>query len=168
MYEKLANQGDYGAQLDLAGLYDTEKEYEKALNWYQRCLKNPEMPLSSESLIAFIIGVYYEEGRGIEQNYQVAVEWFKKSAEKEYASAQSHLAECYYRGKGVEKNYEKAVEYFKKVPDDEYAQYVLGWCYEHGQGVNVDLNEAIKWYKKAAGNGETNAQKQLNELGVIY
>ena len=60
------------------------------------------------------IALCYDEGKGIVQDYQKAVEWYSKAAEQDYHKAQSRLAMCYYKGNGVEQNYQKAIEWFEK------------------------------------------------------
>jgi hypothetical protein len=47
------------------------------------------------------IGVLYAQGRGVEQNYTVAANWFRKSANQGYANAQFNLGFIYYNGNGV-------------------------------------------------------------------
>ena len=56
------------------------------------------------------LGVMYEKGGGVAQDYVKAVEWYRKSAEQGYAIAQCNLGNMYYRGRGVEQDYTKAVE----------------------------------------------------------
>ncbi len=48
------------------------------------------------------------------------------------------------------------------------AQHALGVCYHHERGVIQDLREAVQWYRKAAQQGNTNARKNLREVGEIW
>lgn len=98
------------------------------------------------------LGVRYFEGDGVPQDYQEAVKWFQKAAEKEYPMGQFHLAICYENGHGVEKDLKEAANWFRKAAeqDNEYAQYRLASCYEEGNGVEEDFVEAMKWYRKVA------------------
>ena len=50
----------------------------------------------------------YYYGKGIEQNYRVAAEWYKKAADQKYAFALAKLAEMHLSGEGVEKSQPKA------------------------------------------------------------
>ena len=47
---------------------------------------------------------------------------------------------------------------------DAEAQNFLGWMYAHGSGVRKSKAQAIKWYRKAAGQGDSDAKRALQEL----
>jgi hypothetical protein len=42
----------------------------------------------------------------------------------------------------------------------------LAYLYASGKGVAPDLQQAIAWYQKAAAQGDADAQKGLQALGV--
>lgn len=110
------------------------------------------------------LGKCYFQGQGIQQNYFIALSWFRQSAEKNLAEAQYYIGICYYFGQGFPKpDYEQAAKWFEKAALQEYAdaQYMLGICYEKGQGVKLDLKTARKWYEKAAQNGNKKAIGKL-------
>ena len=46
----------------------------------------------------------YSEGRGVEQDYEEAVKWYRKAAEAEHAQAQAILGFIYFKGQGVEQD----------------------------------------------------------------
>ncbi|MBR0075085.1 MAG: sel1 repeat family protein, partial [Synergistaceae bacterium] len=48
----------------------------------------------------------------VEQNFQEAVKWYHKAAERGYALAQYNLGEMYVYGKGVEQNITQAKKWF--------------------------------------------------------
>ncbi len=52
-----------------------------------------------------ILGKCYLTGRGVKQDYTIAVEWFQKSSKINHAYAQMNLGDCYKNGWGVDKNY---------------------------------------------------------------
>lgn len=62
----------------------------------------------------------YRRGRGIEQNYAKAFEWYKKAAEQGHKRAQYNLGVMYAMGQGIEKNISKAREWFQKAADQGY------------------------------------------------
>ena len=113
------------------------------------------------------IGLCYEYGRGVTQNYNEAVKWYRKAAEQGNASAQNNLGGCYYNGRGVTQDYYEAVKWYRKAAEqgDATAQNNLGTCYEKGRGVTQDYNEAVKWYRKAAEQGNANA---MSWMGYIF
>ena len=50
----------------------------------------------------------FENGKGIEQDYKIAQNWYKRSAEQDNIEAAFALGSIYYKGKGLEKNNEEA------------------------------------------------------------
>ena len=56
----------------------------------------------------FNLGVMYDQGKGVEQDYKQAVYWYKKSAEQGYANAQYNLGVRYYNGDGVTRDIVKS------------------------------------------------------------
>ena len=113
------------------------------------------------------VGDMYDHGRGVEQSYEKAVEWYRKAAEQGYANTQCRLGSMYHDGRGVEQSYKTAVEWYRKSAEQEYAaaQCNLGVMYEYGQGVEQSYEKAVEWYRKAAEQGYANAQCNL---GVMY
>ncbi|MBP5544012.1 MAG: SEL1-like repeat protein [Kiritimatiellae bacterium] len=109
------------------------------------------------------LGYCYYHGRGVEENAEEAVKWYRKAVEQGNASAQNNLGNCYYKGSGVEKNAEEAVKWYRKATNQGYAiaQSNLGLCYENGRGVEKNAEEAVKWYRKAAEQGYATAQSNL-------
>lgn len=61
-------------------------------------------------------------GFGVKKNEAKAVELYKKSANQDYAPAQSALADCYERGIVVEKDKEKAVELYQLAFQNGYQE----------------------------------------------
>ena len=47
------------------------------------------------------LGVMYDKGLGVLQDYKTAVKWYRLSAEQGYAPAQYNLGLMYYYGEGV-------------------------------------------------------------------
>ena len=44
----------------------------------------------------YYLGIMYDEGQGVPQDYQAAAKWYTIVAEKGYPEAQRHLALLYY------------------------------------------------------------------------
>ena len=109
------------------------------------------------------LGDCYYEGKGVSEDYEQAVFWYRKAAEQGYVKAQHDLGYCYQYGKGVEKDYEQAVYWYRKAADqgNASAQNNLGYCYRHGLGVPEDNEQAVQWYRKAAEQGYASAQFNL-------
>ena len=77
------------------------------------------------------LGLMYDMGKDVDQDYQKAFEWYEKSANQGLASSQSRLGSMYRYGKGVEVNHAKATEWYFKAYEqgDEIAGYQLGTIY---------------------------------------
>jgi hypothetical protein len=94
-----------------------------------------------------LLGVSYEHGDGVPQDFAEAVNWFRKAAAQGHAAAQCLLGESYYQGEGVPRDYAEAVKWFRRAADQGQAgaQYDLGLCYRDGEGVTKNYLEACKW-----------------------
>jgi TPR repeat protein len=68
------------------------------------------------------LGVCYENGQGVEQDYTQAAQWYRKAAEQGLAEAQYNLGVCYYNGDGVEQDYTQAVYWFRKAAEQGLAE----------------------------------------------
>lgn len=70
------------------------------------------------------VGVFYDKGYGVAQDYKAAMEWWKKAAEAGSASAMSNIGWLYYNGYGVAQDYEAAMEWYQKAAEagDETAK----------------------------------------------
>lgn len=122
---------------------------------------------SGDAAVQADIGLFYEEGRGVEQNSEEAFKWFEKAAVQGNASAQNNLGILYQIGRGTEKDPKKAVFWYERAAEQglDVAQLNLGYCYEIGEGAEQNYSEAAKMYKLAA--DQSNAQAQYN-LGHLY
>jgi TPR repeat protein len=98
-------------------------------------------------------------GKGVEQNYTKAFEWYLKAAEQGNTDAQIHIGYMYHEGKGVDQNDIEAIKWLAKAAEqgDANAQYNLGVMFGNGYGTEQDEDKALDWYEKAAKNGYRNA-----------
>ena len=116
----------------------------------------------------FNIGLMYFKGRGVPQDYQETMRWYRLAAEQGFAQAQYNLGVMYVKGEGVPKDYKEAERWYRLAAEQGYkqAQYLLGMLYETGdEGIPQDDLEAVKWYQSAAEQGH--AQAQFN-FGLMY
>ena len=74
----------------------------------------------------FDLGLLYEYGRGVKQDYRKAREWFEKAATQDNAEAQYNLGVMYTKGEGVRQNYATAKEWYGKACDNG-DQEGCGW-----------------------------------------
>ena len=133
-----------------------EKDYNKC---YQLSIQNPENPIAQ-----YYLGVLYHNGFGIDNNYQEAVKWYKKSAAQGNEMAMNNLGSLYQGGKGVNQSMKEALKWYLKAADKDFAPSItsVGYFYEDGVGgLKQSYEEALKWYLKAANLGYPIACKQV-------
>ena len=140
----------------------------KAANGSSKILKKIQAAANSGDAVAeFELGVLYDNGQGVPQDYGQAEAWYRKAAEQGYADAQSNLGVMYDNGQGVPQDYVQAASWYRKAADqgNADAQTNLGALYDNGQGVPQDYAQAASWYRMAADQGNADAQ---TNLGVMY
>jgi TPR repeat protein len=113
----------------------------QAIAWYRKAADQGDAIAQSQ------LGVAYEQGTGVPQDYLQAADWYRKAAEKGLAEAQYGLGFLYLHGKGVPKDDTQATTWMLKAAEqgETKAQFNLGVCYLNGAGVSRDLNEGYFW-----------------------
>lgn len=143
--------------------YYKVKDFQKAFTLYKKAA------LNGNDTAQNVVGVMYENGKGVNKSYKDAFYWYFKSAKQNNAKGQMNLAYLYFRGNGVEKDKLLAEEYLIKSANqgDLETQFVLGTLYtfDNGSGLYYDLQKAKKWFLITANSGHTKSQE---ELGAIF
>ncbi|MCF7920574.1 MAG: HNH endonuclease [Candidatus Cloacimonetes bacterium] len=106
-----AEQGQEEAQSKLEQYYKKNREsndldQEEAAKWYRSAAEKGDVDAK------FNLGVCYEFGRGVNQDYKEAVKWYRSAAEKGHTTAQNILGVCYETGTGVGQNYQEAYKWY--------------------------------------------------------
>ena len=117
----------------------------------------------------YIRGWCYANGRGVIQNDEQAVEWYRRAAEQGHAIAQYDLSWMYQHGRGVSQNSSEAAQWCRRAAEQGYAdaQNTLGWRYQYVRGVGAqNYDEAIRWYRRAAEQGHADAQANFRVLSA--
>ena len=113
------------------------------------------------------LGWMYYSGRGVEQDYTKALDYYAFEAEQGSRLATRMLGSMYEKALGVEQNYTKAFLLYQEAAsrEDPKAQNRLGCFYLKGLGVEKNYDMALFWYHKAhqLKNGEAR-----NNLGLMY
>lgn len=111
------------------------------------------------------LGVCYEQGDGIQQDFKQAVYWYRKAADQGFDRAKYNLGVCYYNGYGVAKDYDEAAKLFLDAATHGHmgAQYNMAVCYFNGIGVEEDPIQGEQWLKKAAKQGHPGAISALQQ-----
>jgi uncharacterized protein len=112
------------------------------------------------------LGLLYDGGVGVPQDYRQAKEWFEKAAKQGHVGAQADLGTLYLQGAGAPQSAQMAVFWFSQAAKqgDVLSFAKLGWMYAEGQGVRQDSIQAHMWYSLAAARGEQSAAEARDAL----
>lgn len=124
-----------------------EKEnYAEALACFQKAAEK------GDAEAEYNIGALYDTGLGVEEDDEIAADWYKKSAEKGYGPAQDKLATVYFSGSGVAEDFRKAAKWAQlALEQDDYWQsmMIMGVLYYMGEGVPKDYRKAVDCLERA-------------------
>ncbi len=100
----------------------------------------------------FNLGLLYNKGKGVPQNYAEAIKWYCLAADQGHPGAQLNLGVIYKNGQGVPQDYAEAVKWYRLAADQGMgeAQYDLGVMYKKGLGLPQDYVQAHMWLNLAA------------------
>ena len=103
---------------------------------------------------AFWLGVAYERGKGVQQNFATAIAWYLQSASQRNADAQNALGQMYEEGRGVTRDLLQAAKWYRLAcenrPDYGGAGQGcnnLAFLYAEGRGVELNRVQAYKYFK---------------------
>ena len=127
MVYAIAKEGKVWAQLQLGikyleGIQGFDKNVAEGVRYIRMAAEGGYVEAK------FSLGIFYYEGEGVSQDYNIALDWLRQAADEGYAPAQYMMGRMYYHGEGVDKDYKEALIWFKKAADQGYdeAQYRLG------------------------------------------
>lgn len=104
------------------------------------------------------VGEIYEKGLGVDPNYKLAAQWYRKSAEQDYTAAQINLGQLYERGQGVEQSTDVATQWYEKASglSKKLAKAVSFAVAPPQEGARLELNAKDEQLAQQ--------QKQIQEL----
>ena len=148
MIKKAAELSEPNAQGQMAawifsGQQGYGKEPETAVLWAQACAAQ------NNSYCLFLLGYFNEEGiGGLKPDQLLAIDWFRKSAEKYNTSGMTSLGRIYAVGRGVTPDGEEAMKWLRRAAlNQSFEAYMcLSYIYENGAN-NVTRNRfaAYAW-----------------------
>jgi TPR repeat protein len=126
------------------------------------------MPLArnGSALAQNNLGVMYQKGLGVAQDFRKAYSWFEKAVAQNLPEAHVNLGLLYIDGLGVTQDQQKAFSLFSIAARDKLpeAHHMLGLQLYQGIGVPIDLQEALQNFKDAAVLGYPESQYMLAYL----
>jgi TPR repeat protein len=101
-----------------------------------------------------------------ENNYSVALKWYRKAAAKGNSSAECFIGYFYQNGMVVSKDALQAMKWYRQAADqgDSNGQWFVAQMYIEGSDVPKDIEKAIPWLKKSADQGNATSEEMLGEL----
>jgi len=161
-----------GSMLAVSGGISRAELLEDALAAYERgdypTALRLFLPLAEQgnTVAQFNVGIMYDKGQGVAQDYREAENWYRLAAEKGYANAEYALGALYYAGQGVAQDYRETVRWSRLAAEqgNDWAQLLLGNMYENGRGIVEDSRQAAMWYRLAAEQGNALAQLLLGNM----
>lgn len=169
---RLAQQGDSEAQNDLGTFYEEEFNYAEAFDWYKKAAYQGHT--NANASLAYC----YQNGFGIEQNLNKAVEHYTVASNNRHLFSTYSLAKMYLYGSGVSRDISRGErllldfasdpEVVNLYPIPSYikeAYFMLGALYYQGIRPEVNAQDTLQWFRKAADLDHVGAQFNL---GMIY
>ena len=114
------------------------------------------------------LGVMYDDGHGVPQDYNKAIKWYGKAADQGNASAQCNLGSMYVKGHGVPQDYNKASMWYEMAAGkgNAKAMFNIGEMYASGKGVPQDYVLAYMWFTLAASHYPASEIADRNNVAI--
>ncbi len=173
--DRAAEKGSLDAQMLLGMAYFSgaklPKDPQLASKYLLRAAQQEHVDSSlqsSQALAQYFIASMYEQGRGLEESHDKAIQFLQLAANNGSPAAQFDLAALYNDGSvGISVDKVRACQLFQKAADQGYvrAMHNVGYCYQVGIGSKKDDGKAVEYYTKAAEGGSTRSQRNL---GILF
>jgi TPR repeat protein len=113
------------------------------------------------------IGLAYETGDHVQQDFDKAIEWHKLAADQGNLDSAFRIGRIYHFGLGDDQNFYEAAKWYEiaSAGNHDLARVNLGLLYINGEGVAQDYKNAEDLFRAAAAQGTHDAQ---NNLGAMY
>ncbi|EGG24470.1 hypothetical protein DFA_02713 [Cavenderia fasciculata] len=114
--------------------------------------------------------LYLQGGFGVAQDLQVAFNYYREAAQRQYPQGMAGLGFMYSKGYGIEQSNETAVFYYKRAADlgNVGAKTNLGEMYLNGWGVSQNVKIALNLFTEAANSEDPEAVGAQIQLGKMY
>jgi S1-C subfamily serine protease/tetratricopeptide (TPR) repeat protein len=95
----------------------------------------------------YYLGLMAHLGNGLRQNYSLAMDYYKKAAELDYAPAYFRIGILHANGRGVPRNPQEAMQWYIKAANlgEAIAQFNVGLGFLTGNGIQKDPRQALFW-----------------------
>lgn len=117
----------------------------------------------NDAAALYYIGRAYAEGEGVSQDWELAKNYFQKSANLGNGKSMNYLGIMHQNGHAFRKSVLTAIKHYKSAGLQNYAAgyYNIGLILYRGLGVGKNLEEAMKYFQKAAALGHCPSIRKL-------
>lgn len=121
----------------------------------------------------FQLGLAYEHGDQLTQDYVQAAKWYKLAADRGNSAAQNNLGVMYRMGENFDQNKQTAVDWFRKSAKQGYAPalFNLGAAHYNGEGTTANTWYALAYFYLASQSGDLAGkdayERTRTELGSL-
>ena len=127
--------------LDAGKAYEKLKQYKKAMECYINAAN-----FSGSGEAQTYVGIAYEKGTWVEQDYATAARYYQKAADKGFYNASYRLGMLYLNGNGVVQDYNKAINLLVAGGPEGCAE--AAGMYLAGKFVKKDTAKAFQYANK--------------------
>ena len=123
--------------------------------------------LRGDPAAAYEVAARFAEGRGTQVNYEEAIKWYERAADKGIVLAMFRLGTLIEKGLGTKKDPDAARRYYVQAAErgNAKAMHNLAVLDADGGGRGPNYKAAGNWFKKAAERGIADSQYNL---GILY
>ncbi|KAF9284572.1 hypothetical protein BGZ68_004607, partial [Mortierella alpina] len=123
----------------------------KTMDWFDSSAGGSE---SAKAM--FKIGHMYDSGRGMEQDYSKALEWYLAASEAGVAVAMFRISQMYQNGRGMKQDDNEAISWYRRGEEavneqDKPNNRII----HHDAGVSEHHRRTLEWFKDTVGVGST-------------
>lgn len=110
------------------------------------------------------IGYMYEEGLGVTQQFNVAMDWYRRAASGGLSEADHNLGMMYVDGRGVAKSWAQGLTHFRKAAERGLTEsrYMIALSYFQGEGQIQNRQLAYEGFRETAIEGYADSQYMLS------
>lgn len=143
-------------------LYDYACDDYKAEEYQKARMKAEKSLEGGFSGAAFLLGLIYEEGKGVALNLFTAFKYYLKGAQMDNPVCQYYLSLAYKEGKGCIKDAALALKWLKTAAENGDTDAMTDWGYHCCAEIDPPrFSEGFDYFSKAAERGHSRAKLML-------
>ena len=147
----LAENGNIYAQIQLAEIYNSHKDYDNALKFYSQLAEKKDEYSQRQAAEIY----------NSRKDYDNALKWYLTLAEKGDTYSQRKAADIYYFSR---KDYDNALKWYLTLAENEDKDGTPQFMAAEIYNSRKDYDNALKWYLTLAEKGDTYSQRKAADI----